>query len=255
MTAPPFLTDALLTPTSHGFFGRQGGVSSGLYDSLNVGLGSNDRKENITINRQRVATSLNAQCLITGYQTHSNKVSEVLTADDKPEADALFTKEKEIALGVLSADCVPVLISGSIGGHKTDIIATAHAGWKGAIAGIIENLVTTLKAEQVHPDNLKAIIGPAISQAAYQVGIDVYEKVIAVDPSAKDLFLPETEHEKFLFNLPAFVKTRIKAAGVMQISHLDICTYLNPDTYFSYRRATHQKESDYGRQVSAIALT
>ena len=254
MTAPPFLTDALLTPISHGFFGRQGGVSSGSYYSLNVGLGSNDRKDNITINRQKVATSLNAQCLITGCQTHSNKVSEVMTAYDKPKADALFTKEKGIALGVLSADCVPVLISGSIGGHKTDIIATAHAGWKGAKAGIIENLVTTLKGEQVHPDSLKAIIGPAISQAAYQVGIDVYDKVIAVDPSARKLFLPEMEHEKFLFNLPAFVKTRIKAAGVMQISHIDICTYLNPDTYFSYRRAKHQKESDYGRQVSAIAL-
>ncbi|MEC7185267.1 MAG: laccase domain-containing protein, partial [Pseudomonadota bacterium] len=93
MTTPPFLTDALLTPTRHGFFGRQGGVSSGLYESLNVGLASNDRKENITINRQRVAKSLNARSLITGYQTHSNKVSEVLTANDKPEADALFTKE------------------------------------------------------------------------------------------------------------------------------------------------------------------
>ena len=255
MTAPHFQIDPLLAPTTHGFFGRQGGVSDGLYKSLNIGFGSNDKTENIIINREKVSSCLNAKSLVTGYQTHSNKVAEVLTPDDKPEADALFTKEKGIALGVLSADCVPVLICGSIGGDKVDIVATAHAGWKGATAGIIENLVITLKTEQVQPDSLKAVIGPAISQTAYQVGLDVYEKVIAADPLAKELFLPEAKAGKFLFNLPAFVQSRINATGIRHISHLDNCTYLNPDKYFSYRRATHQEESDYGRHVSAIALT
>ena len=129
MTAPPFQIDPLLAPTTHGFFGRQGGVSDGLYKSLNIGFGSNDKTENIIINREKVSSCLNAKSLVTGYQTHSNKVAEVLTPDDKPEADALFTKEKGIALGVLSADCVPVLICGSIGGDKVDIVATAPAGW------------------------------------------------------------------------------------------------------------------------------
>ena len=255
MTAPHFQIDPLLASTTHGFFGRQGGVSDGLYSSLNIGLGSNDEIEKIIINRRRVASCLNAQNLVTGYQTHSNKVAEVFAPDDKPDADALFTKEKGIALGVLSADCVPVLICGSIGGDKTDIVATAHAGWKGAAAGIIENLVAKLKTEQAQPDSLKAVIGPAISQKAYQVGRDVFNQVVAVDPSAKNLFLPVKESDKFLFNLPAFVQSRIKAAGIKHVSNLDICTYLNPDEYFSYRRTTHQKESDYGRQVSAITLT
>ena len=254
MTAPPFQTDPLLAPTPHGFYGRQGGVSEGIYDSLNVGLGSEDIPAHIITNRNRVAASLGAQNLITGYQTHSNTVAEVTSADDRPEADALFTKEKGIALGVLSADCVPVLMTGSSDGKKVDIIATAHAGWKGAVAGIIENLVMRLQHEQVHSISMKAVIGPSISQSAYQVGTDVYEKVTSIDPAAKSFFITETGRETFLFNLPLFVRSRLEAAGVTQISHLDICTYANPERYFSYRRTTHHKESDYGRQVSAITL-
>lgn len=249
---PPVLTDPALGEARHGFFSRVGGVSDGLYGSLNVGLGSADDPGKVTANRRIVADCLGVDDIVTGRQTHGADVAEVFTAQDKPRADALFTRQKGLALGVVTADCVPVLLAaGATEKDGPGIAATVHAGWKGAGAGIIENLVETLKREKAPPASLTAVIGPAISQSSYEVGTDVYEKITQPDPDARALFHPAEREGHYFFNLPLFVHARLRAAGVERISRMDVCTYQNLQ-YYSHRRAAHLGEADYGRQISAI---
>jgi len=236
---PPFLTSDLLSAVpgvSHGFFTRQGGVSTGVYESLNVGFGSDDIRDNVAENRARVAQALGARDLQTVYQVHS---ARVVTAEaTAEEADGLVTTGTGNAIGVLTADCVPVLIAAKDGSK----IAAVHAGWKGATQGILAAAVTHFNGTK-----LIAAIGPAIAQDSYQVGQEVYEAA-----GKTDFFKTDAAPGKYLFDLPGLVKAALFDAGVREIDLLHEDTYAQADRFFSYRRTTHQKQKDYGRQISAI---
>lgn len=236
---PPMLTSPLLNSVpgiSHGFFTRQGGVSTGLYSSLNVGRGSNDEAAFVAENRQRIRASLGADGLKTVYQIHSATVIDAAHAETK--ADGLTTGDAGLALGILTADCVPVLIAARNGSR----VAAIHAGWKGATGGILENALQHFSSTDVI-----AAIGPAIAQISYEVGQDVFD---AADAPA--FFKPNGAAGKYQFDLPGLVRSRLRQAGVQHIDVLAQDTYAQPKRFYSYRRATHLSEPDYGRQMSAI---
>lgn len=240
-------THAALEGIPHGFFGRQGGVSKGIYDSLNVGLGSEDLRSDVLQNRQRVQETLGAAHLVTGFQTHSTVTAFIDALTDGIEADALVTKTPGLAIGALAADCAPVLLADS----DVGIIGAAHSGWRGAFDGIIASVAKTMRAHGAK--NIKGVIGPCISQKAYEVGpefIASFEKKYAADV---DLFMPSEKPAHHMFDLPGFVQRQAARADV-EADILGACTYTEEAAYFSYRRTTHRKEPDYGRQISAICL-
>lgn len=241
------------------FFGRRGGVSAGLYDSLNCGLGTEDDPDAVRENRRRAAEALNAQPenLVTLYQIHS---ADCLTLSappmpgvERPRGDALVTRQPGLVLGILTADCAPVLFHGrDAGGHS--VIGAAHAGWKGAIGGVVAGTVAAMRELGVRPETLKAAIGPCIAQSSYEVSADFMASFLEQDAGASSFFLPGASADKRQFDLPGYVLGRCRAAGVGDVFVSGTDTYAAEGGYFSYRRTTHRREPDYGRQLSAIMI-
>jgi YfiH family protein len=238
-----------LPGVAHGFFGRSGGVSTGLYDSLNCGPGSKDAPAAVTENRRLVAEALGAR-LVSLAQIHSAIVHALDgTSPGGMEGDAMVTRSPGLALGILTADCAPVLLAEP----ETGVIGAAHAGWKGALAGVLEATVAAMEAVGARRRHIVAAIGPAISQAHYEVGGEMRGRILA-DEAAARFFVPGARAGHYRFDLEAYAAWRLGRAGIESIERLRLCTYPEPNGFFSYRRATHRGETDYGRQVSVIAL-
>lgn len=237
----------------HGFFTRNGGVSGGLYASLNVGLGSSDARELVLENRRRVAAAMGvgADRLCTVYQCHSPDVVTVSqpVGAQEMKADAMVTATPGLALGVLTADCGPVLFADAEAG----VIGAAHAGWKGAVGGVLENTVAAMERLGAKRSRIIAVLGPSISQRNYEVGPEFIERLTAESPANDAYLAPSGREGHALFDLNAYTIDRLSRAGVTA-SCLGRCTYAEEDLFFSYRRTTHRKEQDYGRQVSAIVM-
>lgn len=250
-----FLTSPNL-PLPHGFFTRKGGVSEGLYASLNCGLGSQDAREHVIENRSRVAHALGTteERLCTLYQIHSPQVVTVDTPwarDALPQADAMVTNRRQIALGALAADCVPVLFADTQAG----VIAAAHSGWKGAIAGVLGETVRAMCALGATPSSIRAAIGPCIAQASYEVGDEFYQNFHREKTENSRFFVSSATSGHWRFDIRGYVQEKLRQAGLHHINTLENNTYSEEDSFFSFRRATHRNEKDYGRQISAIMLT
>lgn len=247
------LTTPLLDPLRHGFFTRRGGASSGVFEGLNCGHGSSDQTEAVTINRARVAEAMQVapDNLVTLHQIHSADVVTVTgpSAGDLPQADALVTNAPGVALAVLTADCQPVLFADAEAG----VIGAAHAGWKGALAGVLEATIDAMEGLGARRSAISAAIGPAISQASYEVGPDLFDAFTAEDPRFARYFA-QGAGDRMQFDLPGFGLARLRAAGIGQAEWTRHCTYAEPDRFYSYRRATHRREADYGRLISTIRL-
>ena len=238
----------------HGFFTREGGVSEGIYRSLNVGVGSQDEREKVQENRARVTEWFHQprERLATLYQVHSPDVVTLrdgTEADERPKADALVTAKPGVVLGVLTADCGPVLFADAEAG----VIGAAHAGWKGALTGVLENTIAAMLALGAARERITAVLGPSIGRNNYEVGPEFVERFTAHDPSYAAFFSPSDREGHAMFDLPSLTVRRLREAGV-QAENLDICTYADADRFFSYRRTTHAREPDYGRQISAISI-
>jgi YfiH family protein len=238
----------------HGFFTRKGGISSGLHASLNCGYGSDDSRDDVAQNRAFCATKLGVapESLVTAYQVHGVAVVEVdrpwLPAE-APRADALVTTRPGIALGILTADCAPILAAD----HKAGIVGAAHAGWKGAKAGVAEALIDAMVKHGAEPSRITAAVGPCIGPASYEVGPEFRDDFLADDPDAERFFTIGPSARPH-FDLQAYVAARLATAGVMQLDRIAADTCAEADRFFSYRRSRLKGEPDYGRQLSAIAL-
>ncbi|CAN5876533.1 peptidoglycan editing factor PgeF [soil metagenome] len=235
----------------HGFLGRRGGVSTGVHAGLNVGLGSDDDAEAVQANR-RLATEavLPGGTLVTLYQTHSaDAVTVRAPLDGRPEGDALVTDRPGLALGILTADCAPVLLADRTAG----VIAAAHAGWKGAIGGVTDAAIAAMEALGARRDRIAAAIGPCIARASYEVDEAFLRRFGEHDPANERFFAPGRPGH-YQFDLEAYVAHRLAAAGLTRIELLGFDTYADADRFFSFRRATHRGEPGYGRQVSIIGL-
>jgi polyphenol oxidase len=246
----PITSDAL-TPR-HGFFTRRGGASSGIFAGLNCGTGSSDLSEVVQINRTRVADAMGVPLthLVSVNQVHSADVIHVEgPMSDRPRADGMVTRTPGLALGILTADCQPVLFSDPVAG----VIGAAHAGWRGTRDGVLEATVRAMVDLGATPVNISAVIGPTISQSAYEVGPEFFEAFTDNEPSQARFFI-QGKGDRMLFDLPAFGLARLRAAGVGQAEWTRHCTYRDPDRFFSYRRTTHLGEADYGRLISVIRL-
>jgi len=245
------ITDDLLSDVPHGFFTRKGGASSGVYAGLNCGYGSSDQHEIVSINRARVAQAMGARAenLVGVHQVHSADVITVSQpTDNKPVADAMVTNTPGVVLSILTADCQPVLFADS----KAGVVGAAHAGWKGALGGVLETTLDAMEALGANRADIRAVIGPSISQAAYEVGPEFLDTFLAEDPIYARFFA-NGSGDRMQFDLPAFGLMRLRAAGVAESGWTRHCTYSDPNRFFSYRRSVHQKEADYGRLISAIA--
>ena len=240
----------------HGFFTREGGVSSGIYASLNCGLGSDDNKGAVSENRARIAADMgvSADQLLTVHQIHSatvQTVTDTWTPATAPQADAMVTTQAGVALGVLAADCTPVLFAD----HTARVIGAAHAGWKGAFTGVLEATIDAMIALGATRNNITAAVGPCISRDAYEVGPEFRARFLDADTVNEKWFTPSALDGHFMFDLTAFVAARLDAARIDTIERLNLCTYADEQKFFSYRRTTHRGEPDYGRQMSVIALS
>lgn len=245
------ITSPLLAALRHGFFGRAGGASSGVFAGLNCGYGSSDQHEAVTINRARVAGAMQVtpDTLLGVHQVHSADVVTVLDpAAPRPNADAMVTALSDVALSILTADCQPVLFADPVAG----VIGAAHAGWKGALSGVLEATVEAMLALGAHAADIRAVIGPAISQRAYEVGPEFFETMMAADDGA-GRFFAQGVGDRMQFDLPGFGLYRLRQAGVGQAEWTRHCTYADPARFFSYRRSVHAKEADYGRLIAVIA--
>ncbi|MFD1912853.1 peptidoglycan editing factor PgeF [Halodurantibacterium flavum] len=246
------ITSPLLGPLRHGFFTRRGGASSGVFHGLNCGLGSSDMAEAVAINRQRVAAAMEVpgDHLVTVHQVHSPAVVVVEgVLDPVPRADALVTKTPGVAIAVLTADCQPVLLADVAAG----VIGAAHAGWRGARDGVLGATVDAMVGLGATRARIKAVIGPTISQRNYEVGPELLEDFMADDP-ANSRFFTNGAGDRYLFDLPSFGLAQLRTAGVAEAAWTGHCTYGDAERFFSYRRATHAGEADYGRLISAIRL-
>ena len=236
---------------SHGFFGRAGGVSQGIFASLNCGPGSGDTRADVVENRRRVAAALApGAALLTLYQIHSAEAVAVTAPwniGEGPQADAMATNLPGLALGILTADCAPVLFADAEAG----VIGAAHAGWKGAVGGVTDAAIAAMEALGARRGRIAAAIGPCISQTNYEVGPEFRERFAVADGR---FFAAGDRDGHFHFDLEGYVAMRLAAAEVASVERLSACTYAREDDYFSFRRATHRGEKDYGRQVSAIVL-
>ncbi len=238
----------------HGFFTRQGGASSGIYASLNTGLGSSDDKQTVLGNRSRIAEVLGAESLVTPYQCHSREaviVTEPWNWWDSPAADAAVTKHRKIAIAINTADCTPVLFASTDG----RLVGAAHAGWKGAISGVLEAAVAKLEQLGARRKKICAAVGPTISRANYEVGPEFHQRFIDEDTANGQFFERSKRSKHFMFDLPGYVAMRLDGLGLAAVDDLGLCTYADEDRFFSYRRTTHRGEADYGRQMSAIMIT
>jgi purine-nucleoside/S-methyl-5'-thioadenosine phosphorylase / adenosine deaminase len=250
------LTSAVLQQRgiAHGFFGRQGGVSGGVYASLNCGPGSGDDRKAVMENRRRASLALSSDCsLVTLYQVHSAQVITVAEPWEiaaNPRADGMATNRAGIALGILTADCVPVLLFDP----EARVIGAAHAGWQGALAGITDCVLDAMARLGANPARIRAAAGPCIGPAAYEVGPEFEQKFVTADSANARFFSSYPNSGRAHFDLPAYVSHRLRQAAVEAVDLLGRCTYQEEDKFFSYRRTTHRKEADYGRQLSAIML-
>jgi YfiH family protein len=253
--APVLSARTLAAPgVRHGFFTRHGGVSSGLYTSLNVGGGSRDERPNVIANRARAmaAFELPGSALITAYQVHSATAVAVAGPwpSEPPHADGLATDQPGVALGILTADCAPILFVDP----DARIIGAAHAGWRGALTGIAEATVTVMEKLGAQRKRIGAAIGPCIGPASYEVGPEFPAPFIARDRAAERFFRPATRPSHFMFDLPGYVAHRLAALGLGTIEKLGLDTCADDARFFSYRRSTLRKEADYGRGLSAIVI-
>jgi len=237
----------------HGFLGRSGGVSTGIVAGLNVGTGSNDRPDAIAENRRRAIDAIMPGArLATVHQVHSNAahyVSEPWPHDERPKADAMVTDQPGLLLGILTADCAPVLFADPDAG----VVGAAHAGWRGALAGITDSAIAAMEGIGARRDRIAAAIGPCIALPSYEVDAAFRDRFLEADPANARFFIADASGE-FHFDLPAYVQGRLIAAGIGEVETVQLDTYSNADRFFSFRRATHLGEPDYGRQFSLIGL-
>ncbi|HEY3812687.1 MAG TPA: peptidoglycan editing factor PgeF [Caulobacteraceae bacterium] len=257
MSAPAPITSAKLSRlpgVRHAFFTREGGVSQGLYASLNVGRGSQDDPSAVVENRRRCAASMGVapDALNSCYQIHSTivRVADAPWGDERPEGDAIVTVTPGIACAALSADCAPVLFADA----EARIVASAHAGWKGALDGVVQSAVSAMQALGADPRRITAAVGPCIGPKSYEVGLEFLERFTAHDPGSERFFAPGAEADKRLFDLPSFVLWRLEQAGVGEAEWVGCDTCADEARFFSNRRAFKHGEADYGRLLSAIAL-
>jgi len=238
----------------HGFLGRPGGVSTGIHAGLNVGLGSEDDRDAITENRQRAVQAVRPGArLVTLHQVHSADVvtvTEPFADDARPPADALVTATPGLLLGVLTADCVPVLFAD----REAGVIGAAHAGWRGAISGVTDRTIEAMVGLGADVDRLACAIGPCIGRASYEVDLSFVDRFVADDPENERFFVggPRPDHARF--DVEGYVAARLARGGVQRIDALGLDTCAQPDLFFSYRRSCHLGEPGYGRQISLIAL-
>ncbi len=243
-----------LSGVRHAFFTREGGVSQGIYASLNAGVGSDDDAARVAENRARMAAALKVtpDRFLTAYQVHSPDVVVAQTpwnTETRPRADAIVTRVPGLAIGISTADCGPVLFADVQAG----VIGAAHAGWRGAISGVIDAAVTAMEKLGAERGRITAAIGPMIRQPNYEVGADLIEQFAAADPDNRRFFAAGREgHAQF--DLAGYIAARLARAGVTKVEDVGLCTYAEPERFFSYRRSTHRAEPDYGRHVNAIAL-
>jgi len=240
----------------HGFFNRRGGASQGLYASLNCGLGSDDDKDTVLNNRAAVAAHLRLAPpqLITSYQHHSAEVITVSTPwsiTDAPRADGMVTNVKNIGLGILTADCAPVLFAEPDAG----VVGAAHAGWRGAVSGVTDAVISAMEVLGARRSSIVAVIGPTISQSAYEVGPEFIQDFLEQDAAHRQFFASSVRDTHFMFDLPGYLIQRLEAAKIASARWVEECTYPEENQFFSYRRTTHRGEKDYGRQISVITLT
>lgn len=257
MTGVPTLHSPLLAGLAgvrHAFFTRQGGVSRGVYASLNAGRGSKDEPDDVAENRRRAAEwfGLTPDALNTCYQVHSDTalIAEAPWGRYRPQGDAVVTDQPAIACGALAADCAPVLIADA----EARVVAAAHAGWQGALAGVVEAAVEKMQRLGARRERMVAAVGPCIGPQSYEVGLEFLERFAAARPDSSRFFAAGAARDKRLFDLPAFVLDRLEKAGVAQAEWIGRDTAAEPDLFFSNRRAFHRREDDYGRLLSAIML-
>ena len=246
------IKDDLLADVTHGFFTRKGGASSGVFAGLNCGFGSSDQHEIVAINRSRVAEALGGAStdMVGVHQIHSADVVTVTSpTSDKPKADAMVTATAGITLSVLTADCQPVLFADTSAG----VIGAAHAGWQGALDGVLENTIDAMVTLRAQRDNIVAVIGPCISQRAYEVGPEFAERFIDMDRD-NARFFAQGDGDRMQFDLPTFGLARLRGAGIKDAAWTRHCTYADPSRFYSYRRSVHDEDVDYGRLIAAIRL-
>jgi YfiH family protein len=239
----------------HGFFTRAGGVSSGVYATLNGGTGSKDAPDKIAENRARMAAALGVKPthLVSAHQIHSPDVvvaEEPWTQQARPRADAIVTRKPQLAIGVSTADCGPLLFADSEAG----VLGAAHAGWRGALTGVIEATVTAMEQLGAKRTRIAAALGPTIRQPHYEVGAEFVARFVATDPVNERFFAAASREGNALFDLTGYIAERVHRAGVDDFEDLGLCTYAEPERFFSYRRMTRLGEADYGRHINAIAL-
>jgi YfiH family protein len=244
-----------LSGIRHAFFTRKGGVSGGVYSSLNAGIGSRDDAGHVAENRARMAAALNVapHRLLTAYQIHSPQVvvaEAPWPIEARPRADAIVTRTAGLAIGVSTADCGPILLAEPV----ARVIGAAHAGWRGALAGVAEATVAAMERLGAERGKIRAALGPMIRQDNYEVGPDLIARFAAEDKGSERFFRPAARDGHAHFDLGGYIAARLTRAGVRQIEDLRLCTYAEPGRFFSFRRTTHRAETDYGRHVNAIAL-
>lgn len=239
-------------PARHGFFTRAGGASSGVFSGLNCGLGSSDQRETVMINRARVADAMGVppDHMAGVHQTHSTTAIVIDVPLDPPrEADAMVTATAGLALSILTADCQPVLFAD----HENAVIGAAHAGWKGALDGVLESTLDAMEALGAKRATTRAVIGPAISQRAYEVGPEFFDRFMD-DDAENSRFFAQGEGDRMQFDLIGFGLHRLRSSGIGSASWIGHCTYSDPERFYSYRRSVHLREADYGRLISTIRL-
>jgi hypothetical protein len=253
----PLTADCLDLPgIAHGFFTREGGVSGGIYAALNCGLGSRDDTDAVMENRRRVARHLGAPSdhVVTLHQVHSDRtvvVDAPIPHGQLPRADALVTRTPGVVVGALAADCAPILFADPV----ARVVAAAHAGWRGAIGGILESTIAEMCRLGARPGRIRAAVGPCIGQSAYQVGPEFEAEFLAHDPANAAFFMRPAAGARPHFDLPGFVAARLSRAGLAAVGRQSPCTFTSESQHFSYRRMQRRGEGDYGRQISAIVLT
>lgn len=244
----------------HGFFTREGGVSGGDYGSLNVGLGSDDNRADVIENRRRIAAHLGARVdgapyadIVTNYQVHSAEavIVDRPFASAPPKADALVTNTPGLAIGALTADCTPVLFADPDAG----VVAAAHAGWRGAVGGVLGSTVEAMEQLGAKRERIRAAIGPVIHQDAYEVGPEFKQQFLDQAPGNAAFFAIPPGRERDHFDLPGYCRQRLSDANLSMVEDIEKCTYENESLFFSYRRKTHRNERDYGRQIAAIVVS
>ena len=254
MTELPVVTSPLLNipGVRHAFFTRRGGVSEGIYASLNVGLGSRDDQAHVIENRRRCAAHFGAEAIVTAYQVHSaeTRLADGPWTGEPPQADGVVTATPGVVCGALAADCAPILFADP----QARVVAAAHAGWKGALTGVAEDAIARMESLGAARARITAVVGPCIGPASYEVGLEFLERFVAADAAYGQFFAPGAGPEKRTFDLPGFVLGRLAAAGVAQCAWVGHDTCAEADDFFSNRRAFKTGEPDYGRLLSAIVL-